>query len=118
MEERKPIDRTKEREEEERQKKEDKRRLTAKGIAAGSALSTGGGLLYLDARKLGKEIASGKEIKKVGKLEPIVVSKKGKLIGLAALGVGVPTLGISAYKHYKYKKEDKKEKGKQDDNKA
>ena len=112
MKEKKEIDRSKEREEEELERKKFRKSLAAKGVVAGTGLSAlGGTVLYggKKADKIVKELAEGKRSKKI----PLdKIGPKAKVAGGVMLALGIPTLGYSAYKHYKYRKENK------DDNKA
>lgn len=107
MKEKKLIDRSEERKEEKREELEDKKRLSAKGVVVGGALTTTGGALLAGNRFIKKKLKSGEPIW-VGKIKPEKLAAKAGVVGGAKLAIGLPTLGISAYKHYKYKKEGKK----------
>lgn len=117
MKEKKEIDRSKEREEEELERKKFHKSLAAKGVVAGTGLSAlGGTVLYggKKADKIVKELAEGKRKEAWGskKIPLDKIGPKAKVAGGVMLALGIPTLGYSAYKHYKYRKENK------DDNKA
>lgn len=102
------IDRTQEEEEAKKEKELWKRGAAAKGIVAGSGLSAlGGGVLVL-TEKSARKLKKGGElvIPKGSNMKATI--RNGRIIGGSALAIGLPTLGYSAYKHYKYKKEDKK----------
>lgn len=111
------IDRSQEEKAEEEftkvQRKRFNRNLAEKGIVAGGALSGLGTASILMGRKGEKILKNNKEIWIPEGTNPIKLSKGAKVAGKAMLAIGLPVAGISAYKHYKYKKEDKK-----DDNKA
>ena len=115
-EEKKKIDRTQEEKAEEEltraQRKRFNRNLAEKGIVAGGALSGLGAASVLSGRQIDKILKNRKEVW-VGNFNPKTLAKGSKIAGGVMLGVGLPVAGVSAYKHYKYKKEDKK-----NDNKA
>lgn len=108
MKERKEIDRSKEREEEEKQRFKDHKRMAEKGVVSGSALAGIGTGIYALAKKAERIHKSGKEKWVSKKIPTEKLISRGKIVGLSALGLGLPTLGISAYKHYKYKKKEKR----------
>lgn len=114
----KKIDRTQEELLSEGEKREAKRKLAAKGIAAGSSAAALGGLIAGMGRNFEKKLEKGGEIwlpgDSSGRVDPEKLRKlgpKGKAYGYGLLAAGIPTLGVSAYVHYKNRK-------KKDDNKA
>lgn len=98
---------------------EDKDDLAKTGIVAGSGMvglgGTAAGLAAMSERILGsKKISLGEkkallthleERARVNKLKTADFLKKSKKVGGITAAVGVPILGISAYKHHKYKKQ-------------
>jgi len=98
---------------------EEKDDLAKTGIVAGSGMvglgGTAAGLAAMSERILGsKKISLGEkkallthleERARVNGLKTADFLKKAKKVGGITAAVGAPILGISAYKHYKYKKQ-------------
>lgn len=94
---------------------EEKREILKTGIVAGSTLGTLGTGIAVSAHALDKAIKAGKDNKytrgvrmqagRSGQNSVKMLSrlKKG---GAAMAAIGIPTAGVSAYKHYKNKKKD------------
>lgn len=91
-----------------------KRELAAKGIVSGTAATLIGSGLYGISKFLEKKMKSGNFRLIKGSENSIVKDlAKGEMVGKVLTGIGLPVAGISAYKHFKYKKKDK-----ENDNKA
>lgn len=92
----------------------EKRELAAKGIVSGTAATALGAGLYKISKDLKKKLKSG-NFKIIRGNEDVIVKQliDTNRAGKVLMGVGAPIAGISAYKHFKYKKKDK-----EDDNKA
>lgn len=102
---------------------EEKDDLAKTGIVAGSGMvglgGTAAGLAAMSERILGsKKISLGEkkallthleERARVNKLKTADFLKKSKKVGGITAAVGVPILGVSAYKHHKYKKQMKED---------
>ena len=113
-EEKKRIDRTEEELTKEERKKFN-RVLAEKGVVAGGATGTLGAAMLALGRN-NEKVLKDRKRKSIWVPKgdnPKATAQILKAAGIASLAIGLPVAGISAYKHYKYKKEDKK-----NDNKA
>lgn len=106
-EDKKKIDRSEEEKKARKEELEDKKRVSAKGVVAGSSLATLGTALALAGHDVDRRIKKG--VKWEGKIPPKTLAKGLKRVGYPLLAIGAPALAVSAYKHHKYKKQSKEE---------